>query len=152
MANNVLSLGSLAMHTFALTMPIHESYPDEVACNPNKTHEEILEDIRLAGAALQTPGITIPPFAALLVKLSREANADAKVVIRLTRWIIALTWALAAFTFVLLFATFQLRQIASHTDKQLDEIGQIARAQKATEKKSASDAGNTESPPIPLIP
>jgi hypothetical protein len=76
---------------------------------------------------------TVTYSARIYCLLSRQADIQ-------TRRVIWLTWALVALTVVLLFYTWQLRSIALHTDKQLEEIAEIARAQKAAQPNPANKA------------
>lgn len=76
---------------------------------------------------------TITYSARIHCLLSRQADIQT----RRVKW---LTWALVALTFVVLFYTWQLRSIAVHTDKQLEEITEIARAQKAAQPNPANNA------------
>lgn len=84
---------------------------------PEAPVEDIIGDLTGAvGATLngRIPGAPLIPFAALLVKLSREADAR-------TRRVICLTWALVALTAALLMLTAYL---AWHeANKQADQNG-----------------------------
>jgi hypothetical protein len=67
--------------------------------DPNRTDDELLADIRqgavdTAGSRVNLVGNVLAPFAALLVKLSRDAATETKRIKRLT-------WALIFLTVVL---------------------------------------------------
>jgi hypothetical protein len=64
----------------------------------NKPVEELLDEIanavsRSAGLA-HAPDLALPPFAVLLVRLSREAAATADINLRIQNRLIALTWTI----------------------------------------------------------
>ena len=76
--------------------------------DPNRPIEEILKDIE--HGAFQTKehqanflGAVLAPFAGLLVKLSRDASANARTLVNLTWVLLVLTIVIAALTAVLVF-------------------------------------------------
>lgn len=76
--------------------------------DPNRTTEELLADIRNAStSAFNNKSLSFvpPPFAALLVKLSREADARAQIMQDLTKEIRWLTKVIVALTIVILILT-----------------------------------------------
>jgi hypothetical protein len=83
--------------------------------DPNRAIEEILSDIRIGATqsfqspmGTSNPGAMWAPFAALLVRLSRDAEATAVRMELLTRRLYILTIALLALTFLLFILTLGL--------------------------------------------
>lgn len=73
--------------------------------DPSRSKRELLAEIKSeaeTGLRHGYVGFVVPAFAALLVKLSEEADATAQRVVRLTRWLIFLTIVLAILTALLL--------------------------------------------------
>jgi hypothetical protein len=77
--------------------------------DPDRPIDQILADIK--GGALQSfqspmgtsnPGALFAPFAALIVHLSRDVDAAAKRMERLTKWLVGLTVAILTLTALLL--------------------------------------------------
>lgn len=69
--------------------------------NPNRTTDELLNDIEIGlkqGFNSKNLGAAMAPFAALLVKLSRDAERSSQKIVKLTWGLIALTVGLLAFT------------------------------------------------------
>jgi hypothetical protein len=78
--------------------------------DPDRSIDEILSDIKVGALKSfhgpmqpSNPGALLAPFAALLVRLSRDADAAAKKMERLTKWLTWLTVAILILT-ALLFA------------------------------------------------
>jgi hypothetical protein len=81
------------------------SVSDMYSVDTARTKAELLQAIRassITGFNSRYPGFVMPSFAALLVKLSEEADSTAQRVVRLTRWLIGLTIVLAVLTALLL--------------------------------------------------
>ena len=79
--------------------------------NPNETTDDLLQQISTGAANAMNPLLTmeaIPPFAALLVKLSKEAAESASKVEKMTSTLINLTWALLVLTLGLFILTLVL--------------------------------------------
>ncbi len=65
--------------------------------NPDRSTDELLEAVSVglkAGGQRTTLLFMMAPFAALLVRLSRDSEKTAQQVVRLTKWLISLTIAL----------------------------------------------------------
>jgi hypothetical protein len=69
-------------------------------------HDESLDD--QSRSRSMTVARTMARFASLLSVLSVQADFQTQRIIRLTRWVIGLTWTLVALTLVLLFLTAYL--------------------------------------------
>jgi len=88
--------------------------------------EQILDDVR--SAALQNTsttelkiGIVVIPFATLLVKLSKDAEATTQTIRRFTQWLFALTFALLFLTVALLVMQgYQLYQYDHLNDQRTE--------------------------------
>jgi 3-oxoacyl-(acyl-carrier-protein) synthase len=118
----------------------------ETANDLKKTTEHLLTDIHDESLDDQsrdrpmTVARTMARFAALLVVLSNQADIQTQRVIRLTRWLIRLTWALGFLTGGLLVATLVLLKVASHTDEQVRKIYEIAETQRHQNEKTNASA------------
>lgn len=71
--------------------------------DPNRPIKEILDEIGTQAPAVFDKGagalgLVLAPFAALIAKLSMDAEVSTRKVIRLTWWLIALTIALSLLT------------------------------------------------------
>jgi len=82
---------------------------------------------------------TMARFASLLCAVSEQADVQTRRVIRLTRWLIGLTWVLGFLTVGLLAATLILLRIASHTDERVRQIYEIAEQQRNQNQKSTPE-------------
>lgn len=79
---------------------------DPFDTDPNRSTDELLLAIKaglVQGYNAQNPNLGLAPFAALLVKLSREADKTARMVVWLTWGLFALTFALLALTAVMTY-------------------------------------------------
>ena len=78
-----------------------------VVYKPEQSHDELLAAVhREAESEGGNTALAIPPFATLLVKLSREADEQARTNLKIQHWLIGLTVALLLFTVLLLVLTW----------------------------------------------
>jgi len=111
----------------------------EIVEDLGKSAKQLLADVHdesvNATSGLAPLTRTMARFASLLCVLSEQADVQTRRVIRLTHWLIGLTWVLGFLTVGLLAATLILLRIASHTDERVRQIYEIAEQQRHQKEK-----------------
>ena len=89
--------------------------------DPTKPTQELLNDIKAAAVNSfnnKSTSFTIPPFAALLVRLSEEASQTADKNLRIQKWMIVITLIVLAISVAQLILAFLQFQSSGSNDSQ----------------------------------